>query len=206
MSDNVEPAAAGWYPTPDGEQRYWDGTSWLDIPAPPTAPQTPVTATNDAATSQPPKTTRRPLLVALSAVGAVVVVAGVVGGIAAASRPTPKPTHTAPPTFDVTGSLTLTDGSGVLDLGEGMCAGQNGYDDITAGAQVDVYDASGKVLATSSLEPGTPATDGLGGCTFNFDVPGVPAGLKLYQVQVSHRGMLTESYDEMNHGLQLTLG
>ena len=23
---------AGWYPTPDGGQRYWDGSSWTDLP------------------------------------------------------------------------------------------------------------------------------------------------------------------------------
>ena len=23
---------AGWYPTPDGRQRYWDGSSWTDLP------------------------------------------------------------------------------------------------------------------------------------------------------------------------------
>jgi len=34
MSDEIAPAPAGWYPNPDGGQRYWDGTSWLDIPAP----------------------------------------------------------------------------------------------------------------------------------------------------------------------------
>jgi len=24
---------AGWYPQPDGSQRYWDGTAWSNIPA-----------------------------------------------------------------------------------------------------------------------------------------------------------------------------
>lgn len=27
-------AEPGWYPGPDGVQRYWDGTTWLSIPAP----------------------------------------------------------------------------------------------------------------------------------------------------------------------------
>lgn len=30
-------APAGWYPTPDGQQRYWDGSTWLDTPPPPAA-------------------------------------------------------------------------------------------------------------------------------------------------------------------------
>ncbi len=34
--------AAGWYPTPTGEQRYWDGQQWLSLPPPPdAAPMTP---------------------------------------------------------------------------------------------------------------------------------------------------------------------
>lgn len=34
--DELPPAAAaGWYPGPDGRQRYWDGSAWLQIPPPP---------------------------------------------------------------------------------------------------------------------------------------------------------------------------
>jgi len=33
--EELEPAApAGWYPGPDGKQRYWDGHNWLQIPPP----------------------------------------------------------------------------------------------------------------------------------------------------------------------------
>src|SRR5699024_10114304 len=28
----------GWYPTPDGHQRYWDGGQWLAIPPPEPGP------------------------------------------------------------------------------------------------------------------------------------------------------------------------
>lgn len=35
-NDDTAPAArAGWYPTPEGGQRYWDGARWLDLSAPP---------------------------------------------------------------------------------------------------------------------------------------------------------------------------
>jgi hypothetical protein len=35
LMDELPPAApAGWYPGPDGGQRYWDGKSWLAVPAP----------------------------------------------------------------------------------------------------------------------------------------------------------------------------
>ena len=28
MTEHRQPAPAGWYPTPDGRQRYWDGAQW----------------------------------------------------------------------------------------------------------------------------------------------------------------------------------
>ena len=34
MSNDKAPAPAGWYPDPQGGQRYWDGTTWLDFPDP----------------------------------------------------------------------------------------------------------------------------------------------------------------------------
>lgn len=32
MTDNNTPA--GWYPQPDGTQRFWNGSAWLDLPDP----------------------------------------------------------------------------------------------------------------------------------------------------------------------------
>lgn len=34
MSDPAPTAPPGWYPTPDGDQRYWDGEKWLSLPQP----------------------------------------------------------------------------------------------------------------------------------------------------------------------------
>lgn len=62
----------GWYPDPEDQttQRYWDGTTWLDIPAP---------ATQSTAPSDPKK--KRNLIVALAVgIGLAVILAG--GGIA----------------------------------------------------------------------------------------------------------------------------
>ncbi|SNS94754.1 DUF2510 domain-containing protein [Rhodococcoides kyotonense] len=36
MSDEPHAAQPGWYPTPDGGQRYWNGSAWLDLPNPAT--------------------------------------------------------------------------------------------------------------------------------------------------------------------------
>lgn len=58
-------APAGWYPTPDGGQRYWDGQQWLEIPAPDT--------------SQEPRSRRRVWLIAVAVVIAVAAVGGGAG-------------------------------------------------------------------------------------------------------------------------------
>lgn len=34
MSDGEAGVPAGWYPTPDGSQRYWDGNAWTEHVAP----------------------------------------------------------------------------------------------------------------------------------------------------------------------------
>nr|WP_294638995.1 DUF2510 domain-containing protein [uncultured Rhodococcus sp.] len=34
MPDESRSAQPGWYPTPDGRQRYWNGSTWLDLPEP----------------------------------------------------------------------------------------------------------------------------------------------------------------------------
>ncbi|WP_418004265.1 DUF2510 domain-containing protein [Mycobacterium sp. PDNC021] len=34
MSEVSGNTPAGWYPTPGGGQKYWDGTQWLDLPDP----------------------------------------------------------------------------------------------------------------------------------------------------------------------------
>lgn len=38
MPDNSQPAQPGWYPTPDGRQRFWNGATWLDLPEPSASP------------------------------------------------------------------------------------------------------------------------------------------------------------------------
>ncbi|MGY1835064.1 DUF2510 domain-containing protein [Blastococcus sp. SYSU DS0510] len=66
---------AGWYPTPTGEQRYWDGEQWLALP-PPTAPAETGMATPEA--SMAPKKRRVGKWLAIA--GAVAVLLGVIGG------------------------------------------------------------------------------------------------------------------------------
>jgi hypothetical protein len=70
--------AAGWYPTPSGEQRYWDGEQWLALPAPPdVAPSSP----QSQETKSQPRNRRR-LKWALIAGAAVLVLGLIAGGVA----------------------------------------------------------------------------------------------------------------------------
>lgn len=69
MSNDALKPPAGWYPTPDGDQRYWDGSSWLDLPAP-SSSSTPAIAPS------PRKSRRAPLLIAAIIVGVLVLGGG----------------------------------------------------------------------------------------------------------------------------------
>lgn len=121
---------------------------------------------------------RLPLWIGLAAALALTL-----GGIVWASS------SSTPETFTLEGELTLSS-DGTFSMNP-RCGGKDGYDDINQGAAVVVFDAAGKVLATSSLGEGLfadkPATLE-SPCVFKFAVPNVPSGEQFYQVQVSHRG------------------
>nr|WP_296775925.1 DUF2510 domain-containing protein [Rhodococcus sp. (in: high G+C Gram-positive bacteria)] len=38
MDDEAQSAQPGWYPTSEGGRRYWNGTTWLDLPDPASPP------------------------------------------------------------------------------------------------------------------------------------------------------------------------
>ncbi|NGP08426.1 DUF2510 domain-containing protein [Rhodococcus sp. 14C212] len=68
MTNEAHSAAPGWYPSPDGGMRYWDGSRWLDLPA----PQQP--------NAGPPRwksLIRKPIAWSIAALLAVVAVAGI---------------------------------------------------------------------------------------------------------------------------------
>ncbi|QIQ07265.1 hypothetical protein HA039_31160 [Streptomyces liangshanensis] len=81
-----------------------------------------------------------------------------------------------------------------MDDGIGGCEGTGGYDDISLGTSVTVYDAAGAVVGTSSLVLSEFDADARS-CTFDVSVENVPARKDFYQVEVSHRGkvQLTEA-------------
>lgn len=105
--------------------------------------------------------------------------------------------------FTVNGSLVLADSGGVQKLAGSVCQGTGGYDDIRQGTQVVVTDESGTVIATGELESGLLVG---GHCMFAFTVSSVPSGKSFYGVSVSHRGTLQYKQDQLQSGVQLSLG
>lgn len=113
------------------------------------------------------------------------------------------PAHRAAP-ITVTGVLEVTDASPAGDTAGCDYGADDGYSDISQGAQVTVSVAA-KVIAVGQLQAGSDATDS-GTCSFVFTVNGVPAGRRLYGIQVSHRGTLYYTAAQLRKGIQMTLG
>ena len=67
--------AAGWYPTPTGEQRYWDGAQWLALP-----PPADMGAHRNGTSGVSAAPHKRPIGKWLAIAGAVVVLLGILGG------------------------------------------------------------------------------------------------------------------------------
>lgn len=106
----------------------------------------------------------------------------------------------------VVGTVTLTDPTGytarTLGAGE-RCTGQDGYDDIAAGAGVVVADDAGRTLALGRLAGGRLSGSSFY-CVFRFRVS-VPAGLRFYGVTVSHRGTVKVAESDLG-SVALSLG
>lgn len=79
------------------------------------------------------------------------------------------------------------------------CHGRGGYDDLRVGAQVTVYDASGKVVGVGAVDSVSSTADK--GCRLDWSVPNVPGGYGPYQYEVTHRGKLTITEADARAGL-----
>ncbi|WP_345962885.1 hypothetical protein ABDE16_18055 [Streptomyces sp. BRB040] len=105
--------------------------------------------------------------------------------------------------FSTDGTLTVAGIGAGLDPGE-LCSGTGGYSDIDFGTQVNVTDAAGTLVAVGSLGLGEKTELG---CEFPFTVDDITPGSKFYAVEVSHRGGLTQTEDQLHAGgLAFTLG
>jgi hypothetical protein len=75
----------------------------------------------------------------------------------------------------------------------GCNVSDTGYEDLSAGSPVTVKDGQGKVLAATFLPTGSDGGSSI--CHFEMTVK-VPDA-DFYQVEVSHRGVLTYSMQDM---------
>lgn len=71
MSNDAPKPPAGWYPTPDGEQRFWDGERWANLPVPPST----------AEGHSPPKRGRKALIWGIASLTVVVVAGAGIAGV-----------------------------------------------------------------------------------------------------------------------------
>lgn len=113
----------------------------------------------------------------------------------------------APSTFDLHGTLAITDQASFTwdtSTNPPTCSGTGGLDDITKGTQVIVADQTGTTIAVGYLG-GAVANSPAHTCVIAFDVT-VPAGRTFYAVTVSHRGAQTFTADQAKAGIALTLG
>jgi hypothetical protein len=99
-----------------------------------------------------------------------------------------------PDTITISGIVTLTDDSGFVGHSTGgTCSGTGGYDDLALGTSVTVYDGSSAIIGGGYVNA---ATYNGNACVLSFDVPEIPSGKGFYQVEISHRGKISE--DEKN--------
>lgn len=125
-----------------------------------------------------------------------------VGRTASASATAEKAEDAKTP-FSADGTLTVSGIGAGLDPGE-LCSGTGGYSDIDFGTQVTVSDAAGTLVATGTLGLGQKTEQG---CEFPFTVDDITPGSKFHTVEVSHRGGLTQTEDDLRAGgLTFTLG
>lgn len=110
-------APAGWYPDPaTGLQRYWDGSRWTDIPAPPPVPPGPLTAAEPSRSPSEPPASRTGRRVTIVLVILLVVGGGVAAFALAGRGPGPitlSTINTSPQLATLQGTTCTRDGSNV---------------------------------------------------------------------------------------------
>lgn len=115
-------------------------------------------------------------------------------------------THTGPKTITVHGTMTL-DAFGSETVDGVTCGGSDGYDDIVAGADITITDASGKVVGSGHLPQGSATMgedDEIKRCVFDWKVKNVLLASKFYKVSIANRDAPTQTRKQMRHSVDLT--
>lgn len=123
----------------------------------------------------------------------------------------PAKTEEAPEPIVVTGAIVANDFDwdyveNKLEDGE-WCTGRHNYSDLQEGAQVVVKDGEGTKVGLSTLGAGV-MTSGAKRCTWEFEVPDVPAGGGVYSLDVAgyvDMGSFTEEQGEEGLVLKVTV-
>lgn len=165
------------------------------------------------ATPTPTPRRRSTPIFAAVALAVIVASAAVAAYIVTRDR-TNQPTTTigeAAPSITITGELQLDDINPGWTVGDYCHALSRGYADITEGAQITVTNQGGDVVAIGKLGAGKVAVHPVYGdpakiCVFPIQVTGVPTGLSLYGVEVSHRGVVRFSELDLMRPIVLKLG
>ncbi|MFG2696463.1 hypothetical protein [Kitasatospora sp. NPDC048407] len=145
----------------------------------------------------PAARTRRWLLPVAAGVAGVLVGAGGVGAAwwLSGSEQASAERQSTPKVFTLSGWMSLTGSNAATE--DGSCAGLRGYDDISEGTAVTVYDATGQVVAVGALADAKRVGTT---CKLHVLVPMVPTGPKFYQVEVGHRGKIMLSAENAAAG------
>ena len=87
------------------------------------------------------------------------------------------------------------------DLDDRTCNGTLGYDDMEDGAEVKLYDSTGKVIATTTLFGSDYGLDSVYSakltCTFKWKLSDVPNDDDGYSIEVSKRGKVFFSLEDL---------
>lgn len=143
-------SAPGWYPSPSGGRRYWDGKKWLDLPDPDATPSTDSPMGRSSIPSKPPpsRATRW---------GVIIVIVLVVGGCAAMvtknSGKGGSSTNQAHLACDHFRNVSSDISKGVLTTQQIHDKAQEIYDD-SAIAPAGVQSAAQQLLASTVADDG----------------------------------------------------
>lgn len=163
MSDEHGPAApAGWYPTPNSGQRYWDGAQWLELPQPETvAAEAPsVTPLHEGS---PPRGRSRKWWLAVAAVIAVLIMAGIAFAATRPKTPNLQAAFNACDPMKLPKSHIGDPGVHLVDNGATLTVDTAGEKELVGATEADLACVLAAVEAPASVTANMGSTRALDG-------------------------------------------